>query len=531
MKRCRYLILVLGLILSFGVAGASHASDFSSDNDHLGEPPDPSVQAWLIEIPESQGTGASHRYSYLPLISVQRQTSFWADEYRLEPGECTGLHWQSIGVRQVFLDGLEVALQGTLQVCPSATTEYRLTVVQTSGIKDYHRLAILVGGDDAWFGVTGDGNFYRGNLGATVRLEEFMDFQCPYCVRHALQTGPLLDEAYIATGEVVEVFRNLPLDIHPGAVPAAKAAYCAGQQRPAFFWSLHDWLLQNQESWNQDSQPATQFRAAALRLGVDILRYDACLVDPTTEAHLQRDVQEAHSREVRGTPAFFINSCALSGALPFERFRDTIEKAKQGLCIPSVDFFDSDPARPGLTIDGSPTRGAADARIVLISYEDFKNIGSAQHVLTIEPALSAKYVAAGQMRLVYACFADTAPRAAVAALCAARQDKFWEFRSLLYQERANWTEYVDHDDPIMRDYAASLGLDTVAFDGCLIDPSARSQVDAYYQFARDQIGVPYAPSFLLIHVNQAGVVEAVKALVGPQTLEAIVQAIRELLSN
>ena len=52
-----------------------------------------------------------------------------------------------------ILDDLEVSPQGTLLVCPSATTTYLLTVVQTNGIKDYHRLAIYVGGDDAWFGV------------------------------------------------------------------------------------------------------------------------------------------------------------------------------------------------------------------------------------------------------------------------------------------------------------------------------------------------------------------------------------------
>lgn len=58
----------------------------------------------------------------------------------------------------------------------------------------------------------------------------------------------------------------------------------------------------------------------------------------------------------------YLSHNQLSGALPFEEFRDTIEKAKQGLCTPGVQFFDIDPARPSFTTDGSPTRGAVKRR-------------------------------------------------------------------------------------------------------------------------------------------------------------------------
>ena len=84
-----------------------------------------------------------------------------------------------------------------------------------------------------------------------------------------MQTEPLLYEAYIVTGKVVTVFRNFPLDFHANAVPAAKAAYCAGQQDPKHFWALHDWLFANQNGWANAGDAAAQFRTQALALGVD----------------------------------------------------------------------------------------------------------------------------------------------------------------------------------------------------------------------------------------------------------------------
>ena len=137
---------------------------------------------------------------------------------------------------------------------------------------------------DIAVGVDADGNFYRGDPKATVKLVEFSDFQCPYCSRHVLETGPQLDAAYIATGKVLHVFRHFPLDIHPNAVPAAQAAYCAGQQDPKFFWGMHDWLFANQSTWSEDQAAAGQFRGQALVLGVDGAKYDTCLADAATEA-------------------------------------------------------------------------------------------------------------------------------------------------------------------------------------------------------------------------------------------------------
>ncbi len=384
-------------------------------------------------------------------------------------------------------------------------------------------------------GVDADGNFYRGDPAATVKIEEFSDFQCPFCARHVAQTEPQLRERFIATGQAVHVFRHFPLtQIHPLAVPAAKAAYCAGQQAPALFWQMHDWLFANQSTWNQASDAAVQFRQAALNFGADGTAFDQCLADPATEARIQQDLNEGIRRGVQGTPAFFINDWFISGAYPLAEFQDKIEKAQLGMrppptptpLPPGVEFFDPDPARPGFTYDGSPSLGATDASLILISFEDFKSADSAEYATTVEPTLKARFVATDQMRLVFKFFPDTAPKAAVAALCAARQGKFWEFRSLLYAEQSAWEE---GDDAAMGRYAGQVGLDSASFGECLGDEKARNEVDTAYQFGQEQIGVPTTPSFLLIKLAAPGQIEDVKGFPGLQPLDTFESTIQELL--
>ncbi len=350
-----------------------------------------------------------------------------------------------------------------------------------------------------------------------------------------MQTGPLLDEAYVATGQVLLVYRNFPLtSIHPNALPAAKAAYCAGQQGPELFWGLHDWLFANQNAWSSASDAAAQFRTQAQALGADGVKYDACLQDPATEARIQKDVQDGAAAGVTGTPAFLINDWFLSGAYPFAEFQKIIEKAKQGLHpaptptpLPTgMEFYNADPSRAGFTVDGSPTLGKADAGLVLVSFEDLKSADAVQYVADVESALKTKYVDTGQMRLVFKPYADTAPRAAVAVLCAARQGKFWEFRSLLYQKQAEWTE---GDDAAMSGYAKSLGLDTAAFDLCLKDEKSQAEIDYAIEFGK-QIGVPSTPSFLVLKIGANGKAENGQGLPGAQTLAQIEQAIQALLN-
>jgi len=386
-------------------------------------------------------------------------------------------------------------------------------------------------------GVDADGNFYQGDPKAPVTLVEFSDFQCPYCSRHVAETGPQIDAMYVATGQVLHVFRNFPLDIHPNAQPAAKAAYCAGQQAPKYFWGMHDWLFANQNTWSSDQAAASQFRSQALALGVDGAEYDTCLGDPATEARIQQDLDDGMNMGIQGTPAFFVNDWFISGAYPFSEFQDKISKAQQGAHpaptatpfptptpLPEgANFYDPDPQRPGLAMDGSPSLGDANAPLLMLQFEDLKEPDVAQYAKDTEAQLQNAYVKTGKMRIVYKIFPTNAPEAAVAAQCAAFQSKFWEYRGVLLSKQ---TEWQDGDNAAMIGYARELGLDDAKFTQCLADTATRIQVDVSAELG-NQVGVPSVPAFLVVDLRQ---MQAVASFLGPQTFAEFDAKLQEVLN-
>jgi protein-disulfide isomerase len=137
------------------------------------------------------------------------------------------------------------------------------------------------------------------------------------------------------TGKVVQIYRNFPLDIHPNAPGAAKAALCAGDQDPKLFWAMHDWLFETQDTWSSANDAAAQFRKQAVTLGADGAKYDACMADPKTQEKLDKDMKDGSALGVRGTPAFFLykmqggketgSPTPLSGALPFAQFAQAVD--------------------------------------------------------------------------------------------------------------------------------------------------------------------------------------------------------------
>ena len=315
---------------------------------------------------------------------------------------------------------------------------------------------------------------------------------------------------------------------------ASIAAYCAGQQDPELFWQMSHWIFENQQAWSQTEDAAIRFRAQALAIGVNEADYDACVAAPASRTRIEMDVQEGSAKGVSGTPAFFINDWFISGAVPFEQFQQTIEKAKAGQKPPptptplpaGAEFWQPDPSRAGQNYDGSFYLGEADAPVVILAFEDFKNTTSAQHFATVEPRLRSEFIDGGAARYVVQPFALTSPQAAAALLCAGQQGKFWEFREQLYSKQVEWNE---GDAEAMQDYAKALGLDEARFSDCLTGEPAANEVARLLEFAQQQIGVPSAPAYLIIKVNEQGQGERAQGMPpGAVTFEQFSQVITEM---
>lgn len=80
-----------------------------------------------------------------------------------------------------------------------------------------------------------------GSLAPALPLIAFNDYQCAYCLVFQQETFPKLKAEYLDTGKVRFVHKDLPLDFHTEAMPAARVARCAGEAGQ--FWAMHTALF------------------------------------------------------------------------------------------------------------------------------------------------------------------------------------------------------------------------------------------------------------------------------------------------
>jgi protein-disulfide isomerase len=150
---------------------------------------------------------------------------------------------------------------------------------------------------------------------APVTIVMFSDYQCPFCKRGE----DVIDQVMKTYGDKVRlVFRDFPLPMHPNARPAAEAANCANAQGK--FWDYHAKLFANQSKLDE-----SDLKTYAKDLGLDEAKFAKCLSDKPYKAAIDKDVEDGSKVGVNGTPAFFINGRMLSGAQPFEKFKEVID--------------------------------------------------------------------------------------------------------------------------------------------------------------------------------------------------------------
>jgi len=155
-----------------------------------------------------------------------------------------------------------------------------------------------------------------GPAGARVTVVEFTDYQCPFCHRAQAVIDELLRRY---SGKIRFVHLDFPLDGHPQAVPAARAARCAGEQGK--FWEYHRDLMTAPGTLD----PADlERRAAALRL--DRSSFETCVTSGRYDGAIQDSLREGDALGVTGTPAYFVNGRMISGARPLESFTALIDE-------------------------------------------------------------------------------------------------------------------------------------------------------------------------------------------------------------
>jgi protein-disulfide isomerase len=162
----------------------------------------------------------------------------------------------------------------------------------------------------------------KGKAGAKVIIQEFSDFQCPFCSR----VNPTIAQVMKEYGDKVQiVWRDYPLPFHKDAHPAAQAAReVFAQKGNKAFWAYHDLLFQNQKALSR----ANLEKFAEQIGGINMKAFKAALDSAKHKAGVDADMAAVTKAGARiGTPSFFINGKLLQGAQPYQAFKTAIDAA------------------------------------------------------------------------------------------------------------------------------------------------------------------------------------------------------------
>jgi protein-disulfide isomerase len=192
-----------------------------------------------------------------------------------------------------------------------------------------------------------------GDPNAPIKIEEFADFQCPFCERFYEETEPLLRQYYIDTGKVQFVYRSMGNFVSDNIARAAgtpaktesqdsaMAAYCAGDQDK--FWDMHAHLFANALGEDAGSFTDKRLKAIAETAGLDVNAFNSCYDSGTFRDRVQQDFEDGQSAGVNGTPGFLVTYTVngetktklIEGAQPFSTFQTELEAALNEIGVPS----------------------------------------------------------------------------------------------------------------------------------------------------------------------------------------------------
>ena len=151
------------------------------------------------------------------------------------------------------------------------------------------------------------------------------------------------------------------------------------------------------------------------------------------------------------------------------------------LASPSVD----------VSLGEAPTRGMQNAPVLVIEFADYE-CPYCQKIAPDLKRLQEDY--AGKVLFAFKDFPlamhKHAQKAAEAARCAGRQDKFWEYHDVLFQ-KTNTLEIAQ-----LKDYARQLRLDPESFDKCLDSGETAATVKQDLEQAQ-KLGLTGTPSFFV----------------------------------
>ncbi len=246
--------------------------------------------------------------------------------------------------------------------------------------------------------------------------------------------------------------------------------------------AMVDDLLLKQAAKQAGQTPEAYVEAQVLALG------------PVTDVEVKQFFDENASRLPPGTTLDDGLSSRIKAHLEAQRARLVSDNLRTAAKLTVL----MEPPRTNIEATG-PSRGPADAPVVIVAFSDYECPFCLRAEPTIDAVL-AKYPT--QVRLVFRhlpldALHPHARTAAIAAVCAEEQGKFWEYHNQLFQNQQALT-----DEDLIK-YASAVGLDMAAFKTCQTSPAAAERVHKDAESAR-VVGITGTPAFFINGILLSG---------------------------
>ncbi|MEM6993235.1 MAG: thioredoxin domain-containing protein, partial [Myxococcota bacterium] len=282
---------------------------------------------------------------------------------------------------------------------------------------------------------------------ALVTIIEFADYQCPYCQQASPPVMKAVDEF---KGKVRIIYKHLPLPFHKAALPAAKAAWAAAQQGK--FWEFHEALFVAKSS-------LSGLDDLIAKHGLDAEKFKVDMGSPAAAKSIDDDMKAAAVLGISGTPAFVVNGHHYRGKRDYSQWKEILEAeidaaedvvdggvpagevyahlmksaVEKQAPPPSADAPGPDPeARYQVKPEGRAALGPEDALVTIVEFSDFQcpycsRMAPVAHQI-VERNPDVRFV----FRNLPLSMHKQARPAALAAVAAGRQGKFWEMHDKLF---------------------------------------------------------------------------------------------------
>jgi protein-disulfide isomerase len=164
----------------------------------------------------------------------------------------------------------------------------------------------------------GINNYWTGAKEPKITIVEFADYNCPLCRNSFFTIRELIAEY---PEKIKLIFRDYPA-LTETSKELALAARCSGEQNK--FWQMHDKLFLNQG--RVDPSNKTELAKLAQGAGVDLDKFLNCMEKEKYLSDIKKDVADAESYGITGTPTWFINGYKISGEIPKDIFLKIINE-------------------------------------------------------------------------------------------------------------------------------------------------------------------------------------------------------------